>query len=34
MKNQYIGGICLKRGLGQFPDLTEWEVHKKRGRYF
>ena len=29
MKNQYVGGVALKRGLGQFADIRgAW---KKRG---
>ena len=32
-KNQYIGGIALKRGLGQFSDLRGG-LAKKRGWCF
>ena len=31
MKNQYIGGNCLKRWLEQFVDLRGRDLAKKRG---
>ena len=30
LKNQYRGGVCLKRGLGQFADL-KGDLTRKRG---
>ena len=32
--NQYIGGNCLKRELGQFPDLRGGGLGKKKGVVF
>ena len=37
MKSQYRGGVCLKRGLGQFADLRgggEGGLTRKRGVVF
>ena len=29
-KNQYIGGDCLKRGFGQFADLRQGGLARKK----
>ena len=33
MKNQYIVGDCLKRGLGQFADLRGARQERRRGLF-